>query len=258
MERDRPKRATGTVARRKRRSTEAGAASEDTASGGVARQTARPGRKAAPREPRAGERKPRVEPAARRQAILDAALVVFAAHGFEAARLDDVAARAGVAKGTLYLYFKDKQALFETLVRSAIDPVFERIAAVSSVPDLPLGQVLQLLFAVFRSQILETDRKLMLRLVIAEGPRFPAIAEFYYRNVVARMLPLIRRIAERAVERGELPNDALARFPQLAAGPLLLAVLWDAMFTRIDPLDMGRYLEAFGDMLTAGARSPAP
>jgi AcrR family transcriptional regulator len=259
MERDRRKRAGGAVARRKGRGAGAGAATAaDAATGGAARQAARQRREAAPRDSRAGERKPRMEPAARRQAILDAALVVFAEHGFEAARLDEVAARAGVAKGTLYLYFKDKQALFETLVRSAIDPVFERLAAVSAVPDLPLGQVLQLLFAVFRSQILETDRKLMLRLVIAEGPRFPAIAEFHYRNVVARMLPLIRRIAERAVERGELPNDALVRFPQLVAGPLLLAVLWDAMFTRIDPLDVGRYLEAFGDMLTAGARSPAP
>ncbi len=258
MQRDRPKRAAGTAGKRNRRGTEAGGASVDAAAGGTGTRAAGRGREAAPGESRAGERKPRMQPAERRQAILDAALVVFAEHGFEAARLDEVAARAGVAKGTLYLYFKDKQALFETLVRSAIDPIFERIEAVTTVPDLPLAQVLQTLFAVFRSQILETDRKLMIRLVIAEGPRFPAIAEFYYRNVVARMLPLIRRIAERAVERGELPNDALARFPQLAAGPLLLAVLWDAMFTRIDPLDVKRYLEAFGDMLTAGARSPAP
>jgi len=258
MKRIRRKKAAGTVAKRKRRGAEAGAAPAHASAGGTARKAARGGREAAPRESGAGERRPRMEPAARRQAILDAALVVFAEHGFEAARLDEVAARAGVAKGTLYLYFKDKQALFESLVRSAVDPIVERVAALSSVPDLPLPQVLQVLFAVFRSQILETDRKLMLRLVIAEGPRFPAIAEFYYRNVVARMLPLIRTIAERAVERGELPNDALARFPQLAAGPLLLAVLWDAMFTRIDPLDAGRYLEAFGDMLTAGARRPAP
>jgi AcrR family transcriptional regulator len=183
---------------------------------------------------------------------------VFAAHGFEAARLDEVAARAGVAKGTLYLYFKDKQALFESLVKSAIDPIFDRVQAVSAMPDLPLEQVLQVFFALFRSQILETDRKLMLRLVIAEGPRFPAIAEFYYRNVVARMLPLIRKIAARAVERGELPSDALARFPQLAAAPLLLAVLWDAMFSKVDPLDVKRYLEAFGEVLTAGARRLAP
>jgi AcrR family transcriptional regulator len=91
---------------------------------------------------------------ARRQAILEAALTVFAEHGYEAARLDDVARRAGVAKGTLYLYFNDKEALFESLIRSAIDPVLERLKTVSAVPDLPLSQVLEGLFSVFRSEVL--------------------------------------------------------------------------------------------------------
>jgi AcrR family transcriptional regulator len=244
----RGQRAAGAEGGRKRRH-----ASGEAAGGGAAG-----GKRVVRREPKAGARKPRVEAAERRQAILDAALVVFAAHGFEAARLDEVAARAGVAKGTLYLYFEDKQALFESLVKSAIDPIFERVEAVSAAPDLPLPQVLQIFFALFRTQVLETDRKLLVRLVIAEGPRFPAIAEFYHRNVVARMLPVIRKIAARAAERGELPSDALARFPQLAAGPLLLAVLWDAMFSRIDPLDVKSYLEAFGEALTAGARRKEP
>ena len=79
----------------------------------------------------------RVEPAARRQAILDAALSVFAERGFEAARLDDVAARAGVAKGTLYLYFRDKEALFEELMRSAVSPIIEAVSRAASAPDMP-------------------------------------------------------------------------------------------------------------------------
>jgi AcrR family transcriptional regulator len=195
-------------------------------------------------------------PGVRRQAILDAALTVFAEHGYEAARLDEVAARAGVAKGTLYLYFKDKEALFESLIRSAIDPILERLQAVSAVPDLPLSQVLDVLFSVFQKEVLGTQRKLLLRLIITEGPRFPAIAEFHYRNVVARILPLIRKVARRAVERGELPNDALVRFPQLIAGPLLIAVIWDAMFARIDPLDVRSFLRAYGEVLT-GARRKA-
>ena len=79
-----------------------------------------------------------IEPAARREAILDAALTVFAERGFEAARLDDVAARAGVAKGTLYLYFKDKEALFEEVVRSAVSPVVERLSVLAAAPDMPM------------------------------------------------------------------------------------------------------------------------
>lgn len=223
------------------------------APGGGARAGARRAAgKARPAKAASGGRKS--HPAVRRQAILDAALAVFAEHGYEAARLDEVAGRAGVAKGTLYLYFKDKEALFESLIRSAIDPVLERLQEVSAVPDVPLAQVLEVLFSVFQAEVLGTSRKLLIRLIIAEGPRFPAIAEFHYRNVVARVLPLIRKVAKRAVERGELPNDALVRFPQLVAGPLLLAVIWDAMFAKIEPLDVGRFLRAYGEVLTAGAR----
>ena len=212
-----------------------------------------PGRavKPTPGPTNAGAGRRKIQPAARRQAILDAALAVFAERGYEAARLDDVAARAGVAKGTLYLYFKDKEALFEALIRSAIDPIVERLQTVAAVPDLPLSQILEVLFSVFQTEVLGTNRKLLIRLIIAEGPRFPAIAEFHYRNVVARILPLVRKVAKRAAERGELPNDALARFPQLVAGPLLLAVMWDAMFAKIDPLDTAGFLRAYREMLTA-------
>jgi AcrR family transcriptional regulator len=206
-------------------------------------------RQAKPAKVRGGER--RIQPAIRRQAIIEAALAVFAGHGFEAARLEDIAQRAGVAKGTLYLYFKDKEALFEALIRSATDPILERLQAVTDVPDVPLAQVLELLSAIFQQEILGTDRKLLLRLIMAEGPRFPAIAEFHYRNVVARILPLVRKAAERAAKRGELPNDALVRFPQLVAGPLLLAVIWDGMFARIDPLDVSAFLRAYRDLILA-------
>lgn len=212
-------------------------------------------KKSALRRAKAGGRK--TDAAARRQAILDAALAVFAERGFEAARLDDVAGRAGVAKGTLYLYFKDKEALFEALIHSAIDPVLERLRTLVALPDLPLPQLLDALFSVFRTEVLGTERKLLIRLIIAEGPRFPAIAEFHYRNVVSRILPLVRKVAKRAAERGELPNDALARFPQLIAGPLLLAVIWDAMFAKIDPLDTAGFLRAYRDVLTAGSRRAA-
>jgi len=191
----------------------------------------------------------KIAPEARRQAILKAALSVFAAHGFEAARLDDVAARAGVAKGTLYLYFRDKQALFEALIRDTIEPVLQRLQTVATVPDMPLSRLLEALFSVFQTEVLGTERKLLVRLIIAEGPRFPAIAEFHYRNVVSRILPLIRSVAQRAAERGELPNDALARFPQLIAGPLLLAILWDAMFAKLEPLDVAGFLRAHREML---------
>ena len=199
----------------------------------------------------------KAEPAVRKQAILDAALDVFAECGFEAARLDDVAARAGVAKGTVYLHFDDKEALFEEVVRSAVSPILERLDALAAAPDLPTDKILESLFAVFEKEVLGTKRKLLIRLIIAEGPRFPRIAEFYYRNVVSRIMPLIAKVAERGVERGELLSDAFARYPQLVAAPLLLAVIWDALFAAIKPLDVADFLRAHREALTAKTRGPS-
>jgi AcrR family transcriptional regulator len=222
----------------------------------------RPGRPAAKRRPTASSaRRPRrsrkADPAARRQAILDAALTVFAERGFEAARLDDIAARAGIAKGTLYLYFADKQALFEELIRTAVDPIFERLTAIEAVPDMPAAKVLEAIFSVFEKEVLGTKRKFLLRLLIAEGPRFPAIAEFHYRTVVARIMQVIRKIVRKAAERGEFPTDAAARFPQLVAAPLLVAVIWDSLFAKIEPLDTAGLFRAHREVLMGGTRRAA-
>ena len=199
----------------------------------------------------------KAEPAARRDAILDAALTVFAERGFEAARLDDVAAQAGVAKGTLYLYFKDKEALFEEVVRSAASPIVERLSVLAAAPDMPMTVMLDALFGLFEKEVLGTRRKLLIRLIIAEGPRFPRIAEFYFRDVISRIMPMLSKIAQRAADRGELPNDAVARYPQLVAAPLLLSVIWDGLFARISPLDVTDFLRAHRDVLTAQGRSTA-
>src|SRR5215470_16808063 len=92
----------------------------------------------------AGGRKQQAQ--ARRQAILEAALSVFAARGYEAARLDDVVAQAGVAKGTLYLCFKDKQDLFEELVRGAVTPIMDRVSAAALARNMRATQILELFF----------------------------------------------------------------------------------------------------------------
>jgi AcrR family transcriptional regulator len=200
----------------------------------------------------------KVDQETRRQAILDAALAVFAEHGYEAARLDDMAARAGVAKGTLYLYFKDKEALFEALVRGAVSPMLDKVAEVAATSGVKPSDVLEFFFAMFQKEVLGTDRKLLLRLIIAEGPRFPALAEFYYREVVSKGLKLVRAIARNGVESGEFATDAVARFPQLLIAPLVVAVIWDGLFSKIDPLDVQGLLSAHRELLTGQTKGPSP
>jgi AcrR family transcriptional regulator len=196
----------------------------------------------------------KIEPEARRRTILQAALSEFAERGFAAARLDDVAARAGVAKGTLYLYFEHKEALFEELIRSAVSPVIDRFSKLAATPALPPIEALEAFFALFEEEVLGTDRELLLRLIIAEGARFPAIAEIYYREVITPGLRVVRQLARRAHKQGAFPTDATSHFPQLVVAPLLTAVIWDGLFSGRHPLNVGALLRAHRDVLTGRAR----
>jgi AcrR family transcriptional regulator len=186
--------------------------------------------------------------AATREAILAAALDEFAARGFAAARLDDVARRAGVAKGTIYVHFRDKVTLFEELVRSALVPV---IAAAESAPiaDMPLRLFAERLIETFVREIYGTRRKDVLRLIITEGERFPQLAHIYYREVIARALKVLRAVVQRAVARGEIGDDALLHFPQLLIAPGLVGVIWDALFARFEPLDVAAMMRRHLDLL---------
>jgi AcrR family transcriptional regulator len=184
----------------------------------------------------------------RRDAILAAALDEFAARGFATTRLDDVAKRAGVAKGTIYLYFADKETLFQELIRAQLSPVVGGVIHASHA-DIPLRLFARQLIEVFVREVLGTRRKDVIRLVITEGPRFPKLAEFYYREVIARVLEAVRALLHRAVERGELKDDALVRHPQLLAAPGIMAIIWSGLFERFEPLDVRSLMQAHFDML---------
>ena len=211
------------------------------------RRAGRAGRAAGRRGTRAARRDER------RAAILAAALEEFAARGFAATRLDDVARRAGVAKGTIYLHFRDKESLFQELVRAMLSPLVGTIEA-AALRDLPVRAVVEMIVDLFVNEIYGTRRKDVIRLIIAEGSRFPKLAEVYYREVIARVLPVMRARLTLAVERGELPHDALARFPQLLVAPALVAIIWNALFGRLAPLDVRGLMRAHLDVLF-GARS---
>ena len=186
--------------------------------------------------------------AERRDAILAAALDEFAAQGFAAARLDDVAKRAGVAKGTIYLYFADKETLFQELIRSQLSPVVGGVIHASHA-ELPLRMFVEQLIEVFVREVLGTRRKDVIRLVITEGSRFPKLAEFYYREVIARVLEAVRGLLRRAVERGELKDDALVKHPQLLAAPGIMAIVWSGLFERFEPLDVRSLMRAHFEIL---------
>jgi AcrR family transcriptional regulator len=186
--------------------------------------------------------------AARREAILAAALDEFAARGFAATRLDDVARRAGVAKGTIYLHFRDKQALFQELVRSVLSPLVGMLETIAET-EAPLRVLAERIVEVFVTEIYATRRKDVIRLIISEGPRFPKLAEFYYREVLSRVIAAMRGLLRHAIERGELEGEAILRFPQLLVAPGLVAIIWSGLFDRFEPLDVRALMHAHLDLL---------
>ena len=190
----------------------------------------------------------------RRQAILVAALDEFSQAGFAAARLDDVAKRAGVAKGTIYLYFRDKETLFQEIVRDMLAPVVGSIEALGKA-DVPMLDLAERIVALFVHEIYETRRRDVIRLILTEGRRFPHLAEFYYREVLARVLKAVRVVLRRAAERGQAP-PGLIDFPQLIAAPGLIAVMWSGLFDRFEPLDVPAMLRTHIELLFGPQRAP--
>ena len=172
--------------------------------------------------------------------IVAAALEVFAEKGFAAARLDDIAARAGVSKGALYLYFETKQDLFEAVVRDAISPNLATVEAAAAAIDLPFAQVARLLLGRASDMLANTQIGGVAKMVIAESRNFPDLARVWHDEVVIRMLRVITGLIERAQSKGEVrPGEP--RFHALALiGPLFMGVLWREVLVPVgaEPLDL--------------------
>lgn len=215
--------------------------------------------KAASQNPEAGEEPAPVanratRAAERRAAIVEAAMDEFIARGFAATRLDDIAKRAGVAKGTIYLHFKDKESMFEELVRTVIVPV---VAKLNALPP-PTGSVRDLIetFACnFLKEVIGTRRGDLVRLIVAEGPRFPSVADFYYREVVSRGMAGMRALIELGIARGEIDQKNLARYPQILIAPAMIAVIWQSLFARHAPLDAQDMLRVHLDLIFGERRA---
>ncbi len=190
---------------------------------------------------------------ARPAEILSAALASFGERGFAATRLDDVAARAGVTKGTLYLYFRSKEDLFKAVVRQELVPNIERAEAMvanSAAPTLVLLEQLVRLF----SGVIQSPLSALPKLVLTEAGNFPDLARFYLEEVVDRGKGLLRGLLERGVQAGELrPIDTESAVICVIA-PLLLGALWRHSFERHAgcPLDIDALCRTLLDLLRRG------
>ena len=183
------------------------------------------------------------------RAIRGAALDLFAQKGFSATRLDDVAAAAGVAKGTIYLYFPSKQDLLEAIVASTIGATLTQVEQAVAASAAPASELLRLMGRAMARGVQDPERRQVLHLVLSEGARFPRIAQFYHREIISRGMRLIRAIIAKGLGSGEFVSDEPARFPQLFIAPALVAAIWSVVFARIEPLDANAMMEAHVELL---------
>jgi AcrR family transcriptional regulator len=190
--------------------------------------------------------------------ILEAALEVFATRGFAAARLDDVAARAGVSKGTLYLYFKSKEELFKAVVRHHLLGNLADAEAMVRDSDRSTPELMHGVLKAFGLALTETRAGVIPKLIVAESGNFPDLARFYTDEVVGRGFRLIASLLERGTARGDLRTVDVGVAPPIIMGPMLLLALWKNVFEPHAELklDTSRYLNAYLDILFNGLASP--
>ena len=188
---------------------------------------------------------------ARHQEIVDAGLTVFGERGFAAARLEDVAARAGVSKGTLYLYFPNKEELFKAAVREAILPNLEMAERLLAGSQGPSFAVLETLLTLFAARVLKTRAGAIPKLIIAEAGNFPDLARFYHEEVIRRAFALLSAVLERGVARGEFRPVDVDSTVRLIVAPMLMSALWRCSFEALEdrPLDVSALLKAHLDAL---------
>lgn len=187
-------------------------------------------------------------------AILAAARETFARKGFAAARLEDIAQAAGVGKGTIYLHFENKQALFEGVVRGFVLSEFNAAEAMLESYEGSSEDIIRVMLSTIGTRLIESDLREIVRLVIAEGAAFPEVTAFYHREVISRGMAMVRRIVARGVARGEFRPNAVETFPQLVVAPMIMGAIWRSLLSPYEHLETSALIEAHLDTLFNGLR----
>jgi len=180
----------------------------------------------------------------RRSTIIKAALKIFDRHGFDAAKVSDIAAEAKIAKGTVYIYFKSKDELLEGVIHAVMGPSIKMISDAVAQPKGNAFDLIKLQIEIISDLVGKKDMRSILRLMIAGGQRFDQSRRYYYDNCIVPGMNAIRRTLEYGENRGDFRPGVSAMPPQLIAGPSLLAALWKILFENYEPLDVRALLTA--------------
>jgi AcrR family transcriptional regulator len=191
---------------------------------------------------------------ARPQELLSAALDEFVEHGFAATRLEEVARKAGVSKGTLYLYFDSKEELFMAVVMETIVPNLEHAEKMMSEHDGDTGELFKKIIHYWLQQISTVNTAGICKLMFAEASNFPDLAQFYHDQVIARNEQMMVELLKRGMDRGEFRQVDLTVMPKIIVAPMVMLMMWTKSFCSIGtaPIDMDRYVDAYVENAVQG------
>ena len=186
--------------------------------------------------------------------IIDAALEIFVAKGFMATRLDEVAQRAGVSKGTLYLYFENKEALFKAVVETLVVPEIERTEQQIQAFDGSASELTGQLVTQWWQTIGESRLCGLPKLIISEAGNFPELAGFYVENVIGRVRRVIAELIQRGIEAGEFRPCDPVYAARLLLAPIVFAAIYQHSLLPYDsePFEMSAYLDNHIDIFLNG------
>jgi AcrR family transcriptional regulator len=193
---------------------------------------------------------------ARPAELVSAALELFVEKGYAGTRLDDVAARAGVSKGTLYLYFENKEELFKAVVRENI------VARISQSAEEVLhfegssAELVRRLMATWWDEYGSSTAGGIGKLMMAESGNFPEIARFFLDEVIEPWHRILAAVIKRGIERGEFRTVEPDMFARVVTGPLVMLSLWKHSFGACSqqPLDANHYLAMHLDIVLSALR----
>jgi AcrR family transcriptional regulator len=185
--------------------------------------------------------------------ILEAAFEEFVQKGYAATRLEDVAARIGVTKGTIYFYFENKEQLFVAMVRELSRPVHIQAEEFAESTSSATPEFLRA-YLCFLYQILATDPRSreIFRLLIAEANRFPELIDEHHQNFMGPVVKRLRERLEDGTARGEIRQSSILEFPELLLAPALSLNISMLLFSERRPVDMERHFEIAVDLLLNG------
>ena len=192
---------------------------------------------------------------ARPSELTAAALELFVERGFATTRLEDVAARAGVSKGTLYLYFDSKEALFKAVIEEGIVPTLVAAEQQLAEHSGSAAELLRKLLFGWWQQIGGTRLAGVPKLIISESRNFPEVAQYYHDKVILRGRALLRTVLQRGIADGEFRALDVETAIDVIIAPLLMLVIWRFSLCFCgQETDPESYLETHFDLLVHGLR----